>query len=354
MTTTLSPDKNLKARWLRLREGESGLRARDAATRLGVSEGELVAARCGDDSVRLEGPWGELIKRLPELGEVMALTRNDHVVHEKTGIFEKVSVMGAMGLVLGRDIDLRLFLGRWVSGFAVAEPAQDGVRHSLQFFDASGTAVHKVYLRDASDFAAYERLIGDFIADDQSPGLAAHPVPAPEPQRPDSAIDREALRERWLALQDVHDFHSLLTEFGLGRVQALRLAGEDLARPVAPSSFRTALERAAAESLPIMVFVGSPGVVQIHTGPIANLRTVGPWFNVLDPGFNLHLREDGVAGAWVVRKPTRDGIVSALEVYDAAGGQIAWMFGERHEGEPEQQAWRALLGNLTAATGAAR
>ena len=34
-----------------------------------------------------------------------------------------------------------------------------GSRRSLQFFDAHGTAVHKVYLTDASDVAAYERLI---------------------------------------------------------------------------------------------------------------------------------------------------------------------------------------------------
>src|SRR3546814_4658978 len=71
-----------------------------------------------------------------------------------------------------------------------------------------------------------------------------------------------------------------------------------------------------------MIFVGSPGMVQIHTGPVTTLKQVGPWFNVLDPGFNLHLRDGDITEAWVVRKPTRDGIVTALEVYDAEGRQI--------------------------------
>jgi hypothetical protein len=46
---------------------------------------------------------------------------------------------------------------------------------------------------------------------------------------------------------------------------------------------------------------------------------MGPWLNVLDPGFNLHLREDLIASAWIVRKPTADGVVSSLELFDAGG-----------------------------------
>jgi putative hemin transport protein len=87
-------------------------------------------------------------------------------------------------------------------------------------------------------------------------------------------------------------------------------------------------------------------VVQIHTGPVATLKEVGPWFNVLDPGFNLHLRDGDIAEAWVVRTPTRDGIVTSLEIYDAAGEQIAWMFGARVDGEAERQDWRALVESL--------
>jgi len=43
-------------------------------------------------------------------------------------------VTGPHGLVLGPDIDLRLFLGQWKLGFAVREPLKGGERLSLQFF----------------------------------------------------------------------------------------------------------------------------------------------------------------------------------------------------------------------------
>ena len=95
-----------------------------------------------------------------------------------------------------------------------------------------------------------------------------------------------------------------------------------------------------------MVFVQSRGCVQIHTGPVKRIKATGPWINVLDPDFDLHLRTDLVAGAWLVRKPTRDGALNALEVYDAAGEQVCLFLGTRERGAPECQDWRGVLGTL--------
>lgn len=336
----------LMARWLALTSENPGLRARDAAARLGVSEAELLAARCGAGVRRLDGPWQELLKELPALGTVMVLTRNESAVHEKVGRFDKISTFKNMGLVLNREVDLRLFFSRWHFGFAVTENAQAGPRHSLQFFDLDGLAVHKVYLREEGTVQAFETIVAKYLHGDQSPAIAVAPRTPAAADRPDEAIDRAALRQHWQALQDVHDFRAMLTGLGVGRLQAFRLVGEDFTWRVANGAFRQALERAADSALPIMIFVGSPGVVQIHTGPVRKLKEVGPWFNVLDPGFNLHLRTGDIAESWMVRKPTRDGIVTSLEVYDAAGGQIAQMFGARHDGEAELADWRALAESL--------
>ena len=348
--TTLAERENqapLKTRWLALRDAEPKIRARDAAEKLEVSEGELLGCRCGESVQRLQGPWGELIQALPELGRIMALTRNEHVVHEKKGAFGKISIFGEkMGLVLNHDIDLRLFLGRWHFGFAVVEEGAGGPRRSLQFFDQDGMAVHKVHLLEDSNVEAFDALVARFLSPDQSAEMSVTPVP-PEPEaRPDSEIDTTVLRDRWLALKDVHDFHAMLGELGAGRVQALRLVGTELAWRVDVKSFRNAVTAAADQEIPIMIFVGSPGAVQIHTGPVKTLRDVGPWFNILDPDFNLHLREDHIASAWVVRKPTKDGIVTSLEIYNEDDQRIAWLFGERGEGSSERMDWRALAESM--------
>lgn len=331
----------------RLREHEPNLRARELADRLGVSEAELVASRCGDGVTRLEGRWPALIEALPELERVMVLTRNDSCVHEKKGTFANIEIGSALGMVLDDDIDLRLFLRHWAFAFAVREESRGRWLQSLQFFDADGRAVHKVYLTEHSRHDAWSGLVSRFAAPVQSPLLDLRAVDPPLPLLlDDAAVDVAGLRERWRRLRDPHDFFAMLKKHKVTRTQALRLAGREFARPVRNDAVRTLLESAAVTGLPIMVFVGSPGVVQIHTGPVRNIKRMGPWLNVLDDDFNLHLREDHIAESWVVRKPTPEGHVTSLELYDARGGQIVQLFGKRKPGVPELEAWRALADSL--------
>jgi len=344
-TTTTTPEpEHLRHAWRALLDAEPRLRIRDAAVRLGVREAELRATCCGGATTRLRPDFPALLARLPELGEVMALTRNDSAVHEKVGTYSNLSLAGSHGLVLGPDIDLRLFLGQWSAAYAVDE----GERGSLHVFDRHGDAVHKVHLRDASDRGAYERLVAELRADDQGPGQPVVPRPPRPAPRPDDAVDLPAFHAAWLAMQDTHEFFGLLRRHGVTRTQALRLAPPEHARPVAPASLRRALEQAAALGLPIMVFVGNPGCIQIHTGPVHRVVPMGPWINVMDPGFNLHAREDHIHEAWVVRKPTADGIVTSFELFDADGETIALLFGARKPGRPEDLGWRTLTDALGA------
>lgn len=329
-----------------LREREPHLRARDVAERLGVSEAELVASRCGDGVTRLEASWPNLIRALPALGQVMVLTRNASCVHEKRGAFDHVEVGATMGMVLNEAVDLRLFFRHWAFGFAVREEARGRTLQSLQFFDVDGTAVHKVYLTERSDRDAWISLVGRFAAPVQSPLLDIRPAELPLPhRRADAEVDVAALREGWRALRDPHDFFALLKQSEVTRTQALRLVGCEFARPVDGAAIRLALEQ-AADALPLMLFVGSPGVVQIHTGPVHAVKPMGPWLNVLDEDFNLHLRTDQVAESWVVKKPSPEGPVTSLELYDADGTQILQVFGKRKPGVPELAAWRALADGL--------
>lgn len=341
MSPRTDPD-HLARRWQELRAAEPKLRIRDAAARLGVPEAALRATECGGAATRLVDDWPGILRRLPLLGEVMALTRNESAVHEKIGEYRPPSFEGGHALVLGEAIDLRLFLGRWAHGFAVEEQG----RPSLHFFDAHGDAIHKVHARDDTDLGELRKLVEIFRADDQGPALALTARPPRPVERADEEVDGEGLRAGWLALRDTHEFFGLLRAHRVSRLQAMRLAPAGHARRVEAGSLEPLLRGAAAAGLPIMVFVGNPGCIQIHTGRVERIAPMGPWINVLDPGFNLHLRQDHVAQAWVVRKPTEDGIVSSLELFDAAGETIALVFGERKPGKPELPRWRELLGEL--------
>lgn len=346
---TLRPqDDDLRARWAAYRAAHPRTRIRNAATALGVSEAALVATGCGDTATRLDGDWDRLIRALPTLGTVKVITRNDLAVHEKLGRFGHISIGPGHGMVVNRDIDLRLFMSHWHHGFAVTESTGRSVRRSLQFFDSAGASVHKVYLVEESDEVAYDALVARHRAGDQRTRFEALPHPAESPAPTDESIDHEMLRAHWLKLRDTHDFVDLLRSFGVRREQAFRLAGEDLARQMPVVAFRQALEAAAAAGLPIMIFVGNPGCIQIHTGPVHRVVPSEEWLNVMDPAFELHVREPQIARAWIVRKPTRDGIVTSLELFDEEGRNVLMMFGERKPNRAELDGWRSLVAELEA------
>ena len=106
-----------------------------------------------------------------------------------------------------------------------------------------------------------------------------------------------------------------------------------------------------------MVFVGSPGCIQIHSGPVKRIEPMDirgvQWLNVIDPNFNLHLREDSIAHVWRVEKPTSDGVVTSVEAFDHAGELMAMFFGARKPGKPELEEWRSLTRKLTVLEAAA-
>ena len=332
---------DLRARHDALVAEHPKLRMRERAERLGASEAELVAAGCGVDSVELGGGTAQaLFRELGTLGEVMALSRNDWCVHERHGAYRDIQAEGHVGLVLGPDIDLRLFFGCWRFAYAVTENG----RRSIQFFDLSGEAVHKVYRTEATDGAAWDA----FVARHAQPAKRPPRVePPPHADGAEGAADPAALRAHWLAMQDTHEFFPMLRKFKVTRLGALRAGGADLAQPVPNEVIEEVLQSGAAGGLCLMCFVGNRGIVQIHTGPVHKLVRTGRWFNVLDPKFNLHLDTEAVTSCWVVNKPTSDGWVTSLEVY--VGNELIVQFlGERKPGKPELAAWRRLMLDLCA------
>lgn len=322
-------------------------RERDLAARLGISEAELVAAHCGDGVVRIEPRVNDLLTGLEAVGEVMALTRNESAVHEKIGVYDKVITGNHNAMVLGENIDLRIFPKVWAHGFAVEKRDGDEIRRSLQFFDAAGEAVHKVHLRPASSLYAYQKLVAALESSNQEPAVdISGPTSDDEIHGGETTANLNDLRDRWSRLTDVHQFFGMLKTLKLSRRQAVRMVGQDYAWLLDNDAVRAMFHHAAGGEMPIMCFVGNRGCIQIHSGPVKSIKPMGPWINVLDETFHLHLRTDHIHEVWAVRKPTKDGHVTSLEVYAADGKMIIQFFGKRHEGESERDDWRFLAENL--------
>lgn len=326
--------------------GNPRKRARDLADQLGVGEAALVAAQ---GAPRILASPDAIMPGLKQVGEVMALTRNISAVHEKTGVYDNYHSGDHASMVLTHAIDLRIFSRHWVHGFAVTTDTDNGPRHSLQVFDAAGDAVHKIYAREGTDMDAWRHLVSELSIGDTTDHVALEPrVPAETAKADPDKVD--VLRKEWAAMTDTHQFMRLTAKLRMNRLGAYRIAGAPFAKPLAPQALNDALVALAAEETQIMLFVGNKGCIQIHSGPVNSLRPMGPWQNIMDPDFNLHLRNDHVAEVWAVKKPTKRGPALSIEAFDKDGGLILQMFGRRKESDKVDYtaAYKAIIDGLPA------
>jgi putative hemin transport protein len=345
-TMQFSSVASLKEAWEDLKKQQPQLRARDAAQKLGVSEAELIASTIGSDAIRLNQNFAEIIIACKSLGKVMSLTRNEGCVLEHKGNFQKIDLMGQahnqVATVIG-PIEQRIFFSGWKFGFAVTNETPRGTMRSFQFYDKAGDAVLKIFLQEKSNQDAYEQILIDFKSEDQSPELDVEAFPKSDYAK---QIDLEAFSKDWENMKDTHDFFGMLRKYNVHRLDAVKWINDKWAYEVDRLSARKIVETASAEKMPIMIFAGNKGNIQIHQGKVRTIRQMGNWLNVMDPDFNMHLNEDIIESAFVVHKNTSDGLVSSLELFDKEGEMIAQFFGLRKPGIPQLAAWKQLLDSL--------
>ena len=356
----------LAERWSTLRTEQPKLQIRDAARALGVSEAQLLATNIGKGVTRLQADGNqprEIMRAALDLGIVQAITRNENGVIETTGVASKFKQAGdkseqadarqdpetearqrnIAGGYLGGQIDLRFHFENWKYAFAVEQAGRDGKpTRSLQFFDANGTAVHKIYLRNEPGVTVYDKLVATFRMPQQSAELNVLAVAPKAAEKPDAEIDVKEFQLAWKDMTDVHQFAQIMREFHLSREQALRLAPAGVVERVTPQALRTLLENAAKDKVAIMVFLGNEGLTQIYSGKIEKTMAAGGFFNVLDPDFNLHIRDTALRSGWVVKR----GGVTSVEFFDNDGTQVVSFFGVRARGKPQPQAWVDLADSL--------
>lgn len=315
-------------------------RIREAANQLGVSEAELIGIN--PENILLLPEFSAILNDIPVLGEVMALTRNDNAVHERHGTYSKASFHGQIGLISNPDIDLRLFMANWKYAFAVTE----NQRKSIQFFDNHGDAIHKIYLTENSNSDTYDALVEKHrfntpteIKIDLKPFSATVEIL-------DDDVDQINFQTDWKGLQDTHDFFGLLKKYNISRLQSMRIAPKGFVLQISNEKVDKLLNLISEKKLEFMVFVGNKNCLQIHTGKAEKIIRTGPWLNILDPIFNLHLNDTNIASLWIVKKPTNLGLVHSIEAFDKEGNLIIQFFGKRKPNIPEDENWRLVVKQL--------
>ncbi|MDR2863682.1 MAG: hypothetical protein LBV54_07425 [Puniceicoccales bacterium] len=289
--------EELRQAWQELKTRTPHLYARDAARQLGVPEARLIALGNGDTSFRLHIPdYAAFFNGLAQFGETLVLARNDGAVLEKDSVLhfeEKDHYFIATG------DGVRLAFGKASLAHVFVVHAEKWVRRGIQFFDASGNAVFKLYFRDDAKIPAFDEWIKPWLSADQSPALATIPVPAP-------------------ALPPTHcGAHA--HEGTSGHCGAHKSVATLINLP--PESYKTLLEAAAKSGEPITLSLANANSFFSVTATIQKTAPSGPWFNILDDTLHMHLSVDAVKSASAFL-----GAASSGDITDAASRELKVAF----------------------------
>ncbi|MDP2177017.1 ChuX/HutX family heme-like substrate-binding protein [Methylicorpusculum sp.] len=332
----------LKQEWSELCLAIPRLRIREAAATLNVSEAELLATECGSTVTRLNLDWPLIFESLSATGPVMALTRNDFAVHETTGLYTVTDHSDDGCRVESNTVNLQLLTQVIHVAFGVKEASPNGPRFSLQFFAADGSAIHKLYMTAASDLKMYHALIKQLTSADQSQHQAIQSPPRFNRFNIATFNSRRVTQTTTHLHRDTEDFYSGLIKMGI--VSPLVETSSSTLTFLRPDLFHPVLNKVAAQDLYITICVRNYGCIQVYQGPIQNIRITGPWFNILDEHFSLHLNTEAVSGFRVNTQST-DGkqVLKTLEIIDANHQMIALILLNAGQETDNVNLWNELI-----------
>jgi putative hemin transport protein len=312
-----------------------------AASMMGPAEAEQAPF----STVTLDEDWGALLRELVTLGPLRAQTHNDHIRMTRTGVCQQVHVLGSLAVTQGHELNLRISLPHWHGGFHVIEHTPEGEQHSLRFFDLAGQLLHCIHAQAQTDAKALEALVQRHARPDRHPLFVKQPVAYPSAQA-DHLVDCLGLADAWSLMRDTREFANLLRRFGVTLAQSMRLMEGIHTQRTPLVAVQWLLQQAAQDEQVLRITAGNQGCVQIHSGRVCHVHATPHDIQVKDDDFGLRLRTDGIHESWLVSRPTDDGPVTSLELFDVQGGLIAIFQGERQPGLGQSPRWHRLTSQL--------
>lgn len=256
-TTGAAPlqGEELKAAWLRIKEGKGFIPLKIGADTLGVPEAVLQNVLQGPGIVRLRSEFVPLLESVRQLGKIMGNLRNGHFVALPVGEFSELSFEGDIARARGGAIDVSFNLARWSSAFGVTEESRGALRRNLCFFDDCGDAAYKVILwsKEADDI--FDKLVEKFKGNSD-----------------EKVVTSGSNHEDWSSTEKYQDLQSI----------------SDDAPKRTESLFRACIE----QEINVEWYIPTRAAAQTYRGPLRTMearKDLEGWFDILYPHFMTHM-----------------------------------------------------------------
>ena len=278
----MSIDKfnNLKSKWKKFQQDNPKVRIRDAAYQMKVSEAELLSTEINETvSFLLIEDMAAFIKDVLKVDKIMLLIRSDYVVHEKTIKTKNIRLEDNQIIDLDKNdcsiLDFNIDAFEYV--FFQKKMHSNRELKSFQFFDKAGMAILKIYLK-GKDLGFFDEI-----------DLKYKKTYNYEMQS-DLDINNSNLLDSKIKINLPYDTSNSKTT----------------CRDISVKSLRLILENASDMKTPIQIHALGLGTIQYHRNTVRNIVDYGPWVNVIDQKFNLHVLENGLTRASLIQYQFKD------------------------------------------------
>ena len=278
----MSIDKfnNLKSKWKKFQQDHPKVRIRDAAYQMKVSEAELLSTEINETvSFLLIEDMTAFIKDVLKVDKIMLLIRSDYVVHEKTIKTKNIRLEDNQIIDLDKNdcsiLDFNMDAFEYV--FFQKKMHSNRELKSFQLFDKAGMAILKIYLK-GKDLGFFDEI-----------DLKYKKTYNYEMQS-DLDINNSNLLDSKIKINLPYDTSNSKTT----------------CRDISVKSLRLILENASDMKTPIQIHALGLGTIQYHRNTVRNIVDYGPWVNVIDQKFNLHVLENGLTRASLVQYQFKD------------------------------------------------
>ena len=259
----------LKVDWNNFKSNSDNkkVRIKDAAEILSTNEAALLSTEIGEKIYFLKiSNFEDFFIQLSNIDKVMFLIRSQYVVHETTIIPSQIKYLNNK-LILNNKPDYSLIdydIKSFKYAFYEQKKHSGRTLKSFQFFNQFGTAVLKIYLRGKKDLE-FNQIAETFYTD------YAYEL-------------QEEISSKPLIRQFSEFYYS---EYGIDNNFINKTDYEK-------NFLRKLLELLTDNKIPIRIHAFGENIFQQYSGKIKKLIDFGPWINIMDKNFNLHVLEEKI------------------------------------------------------------
>ena len=285
---------NLKSRLekLVLSSDNKNIRIRDAAKQLSVSEAELLSTKVNDNvKYLLIKDYSQMFNSIfNNVDNLMFLIRNDFAVHEKNISTKKIKIIDNKIINLDENNQPLLSFDSSDFKFCFYELKNHAGRKlsSLQIFDRYGCSVLKIYNKD-DDYHNFEKVCLKYYSDYNYELQNIQKNEHIDNSYNLESIDRYYLKSNYsLKNNDIKNKNIL----------------------------RFIITCASKGKCPIQIHVIGNNSIQYHRDIVKNIKDFGPWFNIIDKCFNIHVLESKIKRSQFIEYTIENNKYYSIECLD--------------------------------------